>query len=893
MSNENWNQAKQLFADAMKVAPENRLAFLDEVCRGDAETRREVESLLASLDDAGSFMQQPAAHEVADFIRQNKPLEAGRSFGHYEIVRQIGAGGMGEVYLAKDTKLDRRVAVKILNEKFAKHESNLQRFTKEAKAASALNHPNILVIHEIGESDDTHFIVSEFVEGETLREILNQSLPELPQILEIAIQIANALTSAHAAHIVHRDIKPENIIVRPDGFVKILDFGLAKLISQKAIGLETSAVKQNETAKGVILGTVNYMSPEQAKGGQIDGRTDIFSFGALIYEMIAGQTPFAGDSMSETFANLINAEPSPLVRFAPDVPEELQRIVAKMLRKKKTERYQTMQDLLTDLKNLRENLTFDKRLEKSHSPNDKNATAVSPATTGDGNQRTNETANNFTGQYNRRKPLAALAALLLIAAIGLGYYFYDSKKSFSSATGKKSLAVLPFVNVGQDPNAEYLSDGVTESIINNLSQLSNLRVMSRNSAFRFKNNQTDTKNIAAQLGVETLVTGDIKQLGDKFIINVRLINAADDSQIWGNQYVKSSGDIIAAQNEIAEVVASSLRLKLSNSEQAQLGKNYTENPEAYQLYLKGRYHIFKLTPPEIQKGMAYFQQAIEIDPNYALAHVGLSDAYRSLVLSGEIPAAEVMPKAKAAANKALEIDAELAEAHSALSSIIFWYDWDWAEAENQIKRAIELNPNNADAHIFYAYILSLTGRHQESLAEAKRAGELDPLSLVASSLEGLFLFHAGQPDEALAKLRKTSEMDSNFPLAHLFAAGVYIEKGMYSESVAEARRARELNSVSSGPVAFLGYALAKSGKQTEARKLLQEMLKESARQYLSPYHIALIYNALDERDETFSWLERGFEQRDIRMAFLKIEPKWNNIRSDPRFVSLLKRMNLE
>ncbi|HEX8250163.1 MAG TPA: tetratricopeptide repeat protein, partial [Pyrinomonadaceae bacterium] len=533
-------------------------------------------------------------------------------------------------------------------------------------------------------------------------------------------------------------------------------------------------------------------------------------------------------------------------------------------------------------------------LEKSPSPNDKNATAVLRTTTGEGERRTNDTNNNFTGRFNRRKPLAALAAvLLLIAVIGFGYYFWSANKPASSAAGKKSLAVLPFVNSGQDPNLEYLSDGITESVINNLSQITNLRVMSRNSAFRFRENQTDNKKIAAQLGVETLITGDIRQIGDKFIINVRLIDASDDSQIWGNQYVKNSADVIAAQNEIAQAVAQNLRLKLTNSEQQQMAKRPTENPEAYQLYLKGRFHVFKLTPPEIQKGMAYFQQAIEIDPNYALAYVGISDAYRSFVLSGEIPATEVMPKARAATNKALEIDDSLAEAHSSLSSIIFWYDWDWAAAENEIKRAIELNPNNADAHMFYAYILSLTGRHQESIAEAKRAGELDPLSLVAGALEGLFLFHAGQHDEALAKLLKTSEMDSNFPLPHLFAASVYIEKGMYREAVAEARRARELNSGSSGPVAFLGYALAKSGKQAEARKLLDEMLKESAKQYLSPYHIALIYNALDERDETFVWLERGFEQRDIRMAFLKIEPKWNNLRSEPRFVSLLKRMNLE
>ncbi|MDQ3749356.1 MAG: protein kinase [Acidobacteriota bacterium] len=895
MKHNEWQKVKKIFDGALKLAPDERGKFLDENCDEDKTLRRAVENLLTSVKD-DSFMEQPAANEVASVIIKagTKNLEAGKCFGHYEIVEQIGAGGMGEVYLAKDKTLDRRVAIKILNEQFRQHESNLQRFVREAKSASGLNHPNILVIHEIGFSDEANYIVSEFVEGKTLRELLKEKSLRLAEVLEISIQIAGALTAAHAALIVHRDIKPENIMIRPDGFVKILDFGLAKLVEQKAIGFEEPTIQQNQTAKGVILGTVNYMSPEQAKGEPVDAQTDIFSLGVVIYEMIAGQTPFGGDSMSETFANLINKEPQPLSRYAATAPTELQRIVSKMLRKNKDERYQTMKGLLADLKDLRETLAFDERLEKSRSPSSENATAILQATTDDVNEQTAETNDNSIQQIKRQKSLAAfVSAVLLVGAIGFGYYFLSAKKSASGEGGKKSLAVLPFVNASQDPNAEYLSDGITESIINNLSQLSGLKVMSRNSAFRFKNNQNDTRNIASQLGVETLVTGDIRQIGDKFVINVRLTDGKDDSQIWGNQYVKTNADVIAAQNEIAQAVASNLRLKLTASEQQQLAKRYTDNVEAYQLYLRGRFHIFKLTPPEIQKGMSYFQQTIEADPSYALAYVGLSDAYRSLALSGETPSTEVMPKAKAAANKALEIDDRLAEAHSSLSSIIFWYDWDWNAAENQLKRALELNPNNADAHIFYAYILSNTGRHAEALAEAKRAGEIDPLSLVINALEGQFLLHAGQTDEALAKLQKTFEMDSNFAIAHLFASSVYIEKEMYAEAVVEARKVRELNITTSQPTAFLCYALAKSGKQAEARDELEKLLKLLKERYVSPYTIGLIYNGLNERDETFTWLERGFERRDPRMTFLKIEPKWNNIRSEPRFVSLLKRMNFE
>ena len=893
MNPERWQKVKGLFDAVVELAPSEREKILAESCGADADLRRDVEKLLASSAEAESFMESPAAKEVVSMIIEPKNLRAGTSFGHYEIVKQIGAGGMGEVYLARDTKLERSVAVKILNEKFAAHESNLQRFIQEARAASALNHPNILVIHEIGESEKSNYIVSEYIEGETLRENFKQSPPKLSDVLDIAIQIAGALCAAHEAGIVHRDIKPENIMIRPDGFVKILDFGLAKLVEQKAVGFDASTVIQNETAKGVILGTINYMSPEQAKGEKIDARTDIFSFGVVLYEMITARTPFAGDSMSETFANLINSEPTPLARFSSNAPDELQRIVYKMLRKKCDERYQTMKDLQSDLKDLRENLAFDERLEKSHSPNDKNATAFLQATTGDVNKQTRETNRNFTGQIKQHRSLAALvSAVLLVGTLGLGYYFYNSNKSVAGANVKKSLAVLPFINAGNDVNAEYLSDGITESIINNLSQLSSLRVMSRNSAFRFKNNQTDTKNIASQLGVETLVTGDIKQLGDRLVINVRLIDASDDSQIWGNQYIKNSGDILAAQNEIAQAVATNLRGKLSNSEQQRLSKNYTENSEAYQLYLRGRFHVFKLTPPEIQKGVSYFQQAIEIDPNYALAYAGLADAYRSLAVGSEMPPTEFLPKSQTAANKAIELDDTLAEAHTSLGATLFW-QWNWNEAENQLKRGVELSPNEANVHILYAHLLSNTGRHAEALAEIKRARELDPLFPFAGALEGQFLLHAGQPDAALDRLRKTFELAPNFWLPHVMASICYIEKGMFAEAIAEARKARELLPAQTVSVSFEGYALAKSGKPEEAQAALDELLKLSMTRFVPPSHIALIYNGLGENDKSLEWLEKGYEQRDPKMAFLKVDVKWNNLRNEPRFIELMRRMNFE
>jgi TolB-like protein/Tfp pilus assembly protein PilF len=480
---------------------------------------------------------------------------------------------------------------------------------------------------------------------------------------------------------------------------------------------------------------------------------------------------------------------------------------------------------------------------------------------------------------------------LLITAIGIGYYFSSAGKP--APDGKKSLAVLPFVNVGNDPNAEYLSDGISESIINNLSQLSGLRVMSRNSAFRFKNNQTDTKNIAAQLGVESLVTGDITQSGNKLIINVRLINAADDSQIWGNQYVKSSGDLIAAQNEIARAVAGNLRVKLTETEQQRMGKNYTANAEAYQLYMKGRFYLLKATKSDSETSISYFRQAIELDPNYALAYTGLSDVYRGQTVGGEMPSGELMPKAKAAAQTAVELDDQLAEAYANLGHVYFWYDWDWNAAEMQYQRALELDPNNPDALQFYAHLLSALGRHTEALAKIKRARELDPLNLRVNSIEGMLLYYAGQTDEAIARLQKTLELAPDYRLAQMMAARAFSEKGRFDEAISATNKAREISPDISEPIAYGTYALARSGKRAEAKAAFDELLKSSESRYVPPYSIALIYNALDEKEKALDYLEKGFAEKDVRMVWLKVEPKWNNLRNEPRFIDLIRRMNFE
>ena len=892
MNAERWKKVKELFDAVVEMEPIARDRFLDRECATDDALRRDVEKLLSSSQDANGFLERPASSHVASAILEPKGmLTAGDRFAHYKILRQIGVGGMGEVYLAEDEKLDRRVAIKILNEQFGKNDAHLQRFIREAKAASSLNHPNILVIHEISIGDNANFIVSEFVEGRTLRDLIGGSELTVETVVDIAIQVAGALAAAHGAGIVHRDIKPENIVVRPDGYVKVLDFGLAKLLKpQNLFANEANETAiQNHTARGVIMGTVSYMSPEQAKGETVDERTDVFSLGVVVYEMLSGTTPFQGASMSETFANLINRDPAPLTLAGSAVSQELQRIVSKMLRKEKGERYRTGNDLLADLKALKQNVAFDESPGNGYAPGT-NSTVLLPQLT---KENPDAKTDVGTAAADRTSWVRSAAfTLLAVAAIGAAIYFYNTRQT-PVLNERRSLAVLPFTNASQDSNAEYLADGVSESIINNLSQLSGLKVMSRNSSFRFKNDQSDTSAIASRLNVDALVTGDIKQVGDKLVINVRLINAADESQIWGNQYVRTMTDVIAAQNEIAQAVAQNLKLRLTPSDTALLSKRYTENAEAYQLYLRGRFHVFKLLPDEIRQGIAYFQQAIDLDPNYALAYAGIADAYRSLGIGSEVSPVESFARSKSAAKRAIAIDDTLSDGHAALGMSMFWGDWDWTGAEEQFQRAIEFNPNDVNGHLFYAHLLSNTGRHTEALSEVKLAREIDPLFPFAGALEGQFLFHAGKVDEALDRLKKTFELAPNFWMPHLFASVAYLEKEKYPDAVAEARKARELSAASTYAIAVQSYALAKMGNREEAEKVLGEMLEMHKTRGMPATHLALAYNGLGDTEAALEWLEKGFVEHDPKMAFLKIDRKWNNLRSSPRFADLMRRMKFE
>jgi serine/threonine-protein kinase len=764
-------------------------------------------------------------------------LAIGEKLGHYTVNSAIGAGGMGEIYLASDTRLRRDVAIKILPANLTQDATAIERFMREAHAASALNHPNILTIHDIGKHDDIHFIATEFVAGQTLRQQMKNSALSLAETLDIVVQVASALVAAHNAGIVHRDIKPENVMIRTDGIVKVLDFGLAKLAENKSESLDTEAETraQFNTVAGMIIGTAAYMSPEQARGRKVDARSDIFSFGIVLYEMLAGYNPFQDETIADILAAVLQREPLPLSFLKSDVPEELSRIVAKTLCKDYDERYKSSAELLADLKRFQQQLTLG---------------AV----------------------FNTNQPAMA-----------------QSKETINS------LAILPLVYDGDsDAQTEYLSDGITENIINALAQISDLSVAPRNTVFRFKGREMNAQTVGKQLNVRAVLTGRVRCYGEYLTIGVELIDVARDTQIWGEQYRRSLTDIFDLQEEIAQDISEKLRLKLTGEERKRLAKRYTENAEAYHFYLKGRYFVTtKRTEEWIKKGIEYFQKAIELDPTYALAYAGLADAYGFLASStGGWSPRDAYPKAKAAAEHALATDETLGEAHASLGFFNLLYDWNFPAAEREFRRAIELSPNYANAHDGYGFYLKATGRHEEAIGECRKMQKLDPLSPFAHVSLGWAYYFAREYDKAIEECRNALEIEGNSTFAHRILGFAYLQQGKFDDALAALKRAVEFSSGGLAFEAHLGYAYALAGKKTEARRVLQDLEKIAGERYVSSYYFAVIYLGLGEIDRTFEWLEKAFEERSGFLPFLNVEPMLDSARSDSRFTDLLRRIGL-
>jgi TolB-like protein/Tfp pilus assembly protein PilF len=780
-------------------------------------------------------------------------LSVGTKLGPYEVLAPLGAGGMGEVYRARDGRLEREVAIKVLPEHLAQDRQALARFERETKAVAALSHPGILAIYDVGTEQGVVYAVMELLEGETLRARMGRSTMPWRKVVEIGVATADGLAAAHSKGIVHRDLKPENIFLTSDGRVKILDFGLARWKPRVAGG---NSQTPTETDAGTVMGTVGYMSPEQVRGMGAEAPSDIFSLGCVLYEMATGERAFARGTAIETLSAILNEDPPALSDSGKGVPPDLGGIIHHCLEKNTEQRFQSARDLAFAL--------------RAASGSGGSSVAAAPA----------------RGRKRLGRWAWAGAAVVLLA--GTGFFMWR----ITSGRAIDSLAVLPFVNVGGDPSLEYLSDGITENLINSLSQLQRLRVVPRGRAFRYKGRETDAERAGRELNVRAVLTGRVAQRGDNLNIQTELVDLATDSQLWGRQYDRKLSEIIPVQEEIAKEVSEKLRLRPMGEEQRRLTRRYTENPEAHQLYLKGRYLWNRRTGDALRQAAEYFRQSIDKDPTYALAWAGLTDCYVLSSFYSGLPPKEAASKAKESARRALALDDTLAEPHAALAYVKTFYDWDWPGAEREFTRAIELNPNYATAHHWYGLYLDAVGRPDEGIAEVRRAQEADPLSLTISTTAGAAFFMARRYDQAVEQLHKTLEMDPNFPGAHLWLGLVHEQMGRGEEAIAELQKAASLSGGEPAELGLRGHAYASAGRRAEAQRVLAELNGLSKRSYVPPFDIALVYAGLGEKRQSLEWLERAYEDHSFRLTWIKVWPQLDSLRGESRFHDLLRRMNL-
>ncbi|MET0751999.1 MAG: protein kinase [Pyrinomonadaceae bacterium] len=895
MSDSQWEKVKDIFQAALeKPSGAEREQYLNEVCADDHDLRDEVNVLLNSFEEADDFLDESPIGAVAEtIVGRRESLVAGQQFGRYRIERKLGAGGAGEVFLAFDAELERLVALKILSAEFSGNPDHIRRFLQEARAASALNHPNILTIFESGQIENVRFIAAEYVEGETLRERLRRAPADLGEILEIIAQTAAALNAAHRARIVHRDIKPENIMLRADGLVKVLDFGLAKLVEKDSAKSQNVKKTEFKTTPGIVMGTVAYMSPEQARGLPTDERTDVWSLGVCLSETVFGIQPFAGDTVSDQIAAILKSEPEPQDANA---PPELQRIIGKCLEKKVENRYQTIGDLLVDINDLRQESDFSIGYGFSF------VQTTAPLTTGEtirqngkqtGAAPSVSSAEYVAGEIKKHKFFSLAAAFFAVAALGLILYF-SAFNSFFFAKSIHSIAVLPFVNESGDADNEYLSDGLSESLINKLSQLPQLKVATRSSAFQYKNKTADTREIARALNVGAIVSGRVTRRGDDLQISIELINTAENTQIWGETYRRKVADAQTIQEEIAQIILQKLQIKPTGAEAQNFNSPITNNGQAYQLYLNGVFYRRKNGPENVKKAIEYQNQAIALDPNFALAYAELGFNYYNFVAVGAVDSQTGLPPARQAIEKALNLDETLAEAHD-LNAGLKAAEFDWTGAETEIRRAIELNPNLASAHTYYSELLSETRRFDEALSEIRRARELDPLRINLVNYEAEILFRARRYDDALAIYESGNPEAVNETFALINRARVAAAKARYPEAIALLRKSLDKDETTMGLI-HLGRIYALTGERRQAVAVLErlreiERLKEPDK-YVSSAEIAILYAALEMREQAFASLEQAFAEHDLQLPLLNIVPEYDTLRDDPRFSNLLRRINL-
>jgi eukaryotic-like serine/threonine-protein kinase len=825
MKAERYQQIEQLFHAALERKPEERATFLEQACGEDEALRREVESLLPYDEQARSFIGTPPANVAAAILAAELDQSmVGRTLGHYCILSRLGAGGMGEVYLAEDTKLGRKVAIKLLPPETADDEQSKKRLLREAQAAATLDHSNVCAIYEVGEQDGHGFIVMQYLEGETLSNRIKNKPLELKEALDVAVQVADALAEAHSRGVTHRDIKPQNIMISAKKQVKVLDFGLAKLIQDRQISISEATAESLITGPGMLVGTVPYMSPEQLRGEVVDARSDLFSLGVVLYEMIAGSPPFAGATVADLLVSILDKAPLPLASHVAEAPAALDHLINRCLAKQRQQRYPSARELLTDLRSL-------------------------------------------AAQLSQPQP---------------------------AAKPSPSIAVLAFINMSADPENEYFCDGLAAELLNALAKIKALRVAARTSAFFFKGKNTDAREIGQNLNVGAVLEGSVRKVGNRLRITAQLINVADGYHLWSERYDREMEDIFDLQDEISLAIVDALKVELMGVEKAAVVKRYTDNAEAYQLYLKGRYFWYRFPAPGYEKSREYFQQSIDADPTYALGYCGLADYFGMAAAEGLTPPDEGWPKCEAAMNKALVLDDTLAEIYNSKAGISFIYYRDWPAAERAFKHAMELNPNFAEVRNHYALCLASYGRTEEAVTESRRALRLDSLSLHRNLWLARVFFWSGRYDEAIEQCYRTLDLDGNSPLAYEWLGDAYEQKGQHAEAIAAWSRAIVLRG--KGELAALvDHTFAASGFDAAVRALALQRLKRLNEKkergaYVPAMAFVTLYLRLGDCEQTTAWLAKAVLERNRAVLGISIDPRYESLRSAPQYAGLARQM---